>query len=49
MMQVVFGKDVNEGDELDTIVPEKDKEVLKKLRSRLRGDEIELLEEMENG
>jgi translation initiation factor 5B len=45
MMDVVFGKDVDEGDELDTVVSDRDMEVLKKLRSKLRGDEIELLEE----
>lgn len=48
MMGVVFGKDVDEGDELDAIVSEKDIKVLRKLRSKLRGDELELLEEMEN-
>lgn len=47
MMGVVFGKDVDEGDELDTVVSDKDREVLLKLRQKLRGDELELLEDSE--
>ena len=49
MMGVVFGKDVNEGDELEAVVSNKAFEVLKKLKSKLRGDELEILEEMEDG
>jgi len=49
MMGVVFGKDVNEGDELDAVVTGEDMKVLNSLRKKLRGDEIELLEEMGNG
>jgi translation initiation factor 5B len=48
MAGVVVGRDVNEGDELDVLVTEKDMEVLRKLRPKLRGDELELLEEMEH-
>jgi translation initiation factor 5B len=49
MTGVVVGKDVEEGDELETVVTERDREVLEKLKSKLRGDELELLEEMGNG
>jgi translation initiation factor 5B len=42
----VIGKDIEEGDELDTLITSKDLDVLEKLKSKLRGDEIELLEEM---
>ncbi len=45
MKDVVFGKDVDEGDELDTRITKKDLAVLNKLKKKLRGDEIELLEE----
>jgi translation initiation factor 5B len=45
MKDVVFGKDVNEGDELDALVTDNDRKVLNKLKKKLRGDEIELLEE----
>jgi translation initiation factor 5B len=48
MKHVVIGKDVSEGDELDTLVSKKDREVLMKLKQKLRGDELELLEEMED-
>ena len=48
MSGVVVGKDVEEGDELDTVVTDKDRETLKKLKPKLRGDELELLEEMDN-
>ncbi len=48
MAGVVVGRDVEEGDELDVRVTDKDREVLKKLKPRLRGDELELLEEMDN-
>ncbi len=49
MPGVVVGKDVEEGDELDAIVSKKDREILMKLKSKIRGDELELLEEMEHG
>ncbi|MCK4714473.1 MAG: translation initiation factor IF-2, partial [Candidatus Aenigmarchaeota archaeon] len=48
MVGVVFGKDVDEGDELDAVVTEDDRKVLRDLKQKLRGDEIELLGEMEN-
>ncbi len=44
MPEAVFGKDLKEGDELLVFIPEKDRETLGKLRKRLRGDELELLE-----
>jgi translation initiation factor 5B len=43
----VVGRNVDEGDELDIRLFESDLEVLAKLRHRLRGDELELLDEME--
>jgi translation initiation factor 5B len=49
MMEVVFGRDVKEGDELDALVSQEDMTKLMKLKRRLRGDELELLEEMRNG
>jgi translation initiation factor 5B len=47
MDKVVIGKDILEGDVLDTFIPEQDKEKLDKIKSKLRGDEKELLEEWE--
>ncbi len=41
----VVGRNIEEGDELDVRLNDHDMEILKKLRHRLRGDEIELLEE----
>ena len=41
----MVGKDVEEGDELDVFLTNHDKEVLQKLKHKLRGDEKELLEE----
>jgi translation initiation factor 5B len=43
----VVGRNVQEGDELDIRLYESDMEVLAKLRHRLRGDELELLDERE--
>ena len=43
----MIGKDILEGDVLDTYIPEKDREKLDKIRSKLRGDERELLKEWE--
>ena len=40
----VVGRNVSEGDELDVFVPEEDLKVLSRLRHRLRGDELELLD-----
>jgi translation initiation factor 5B len=48
MMGVVFGKDVNEGDELDTLISKHDLETLEKLKKKLRGDELELMEEIQD-
>jgi translation initiation factor 5B len=42
----VIGKNADEGDELDVRISEKDRQILQKLRHRLRGDELELLDEM---
>ncbi len=44
----VVGRNIEEGDELDVALSPKDVSVLNKLRHRLRGDELELLEELEN-
>ena len=43
----IVGRNINEGDELDVRLGEHDISVLKKLRHRLRGDELELLDELE--
>ena len=43
MPDVVFGKHVKEGDELEVLLRNHDKEALEKLKHRLRGDELELL------
>jgi len=43
---ITIGKEVDEGDELDVFLTNNDKEVLGKLKHKLRGDEKELLEEM---
>jgi translation initiation factor 5B len=48
MDKVVIGKDILEGDVLDTFISDRDKEKLKKIKPKLRGDEKELLEEWEN-
>lgn len=48
MKGVVVGKNVMEGDELNSALMDRDVEILKKLKSKLRRDELELLEEMEN-
>ncbi len=40
----IVGRNIEEGDELDVRITDHDKEVLGKLRHRLRGDEIELLD-----
>ncbi len=49
MTGAVFGKDVDENDELDTVISERDMGVLVSLKKKLRGDELELLEEMSGG
>jgi len=41
----VVGRNIEEGDELDVKLTGHDREILKKLRHRLRGDELELLDE----
>jgi len=43
----VVGRNIGEGDELDVALFPEDIKVLKKLRHRLRGDEVELLDELE--
>ncbi|RKX96979.1 MAG: translation initiation factor IF-2, partial [Spirochaetes bacterium] len=48
MDDVVMGKDINEGDILETAVTPEDMEKLEELKPRLRKDEIELLEEWKN-
>lgn len=48
MPRVVFGKDVDEGDELSAVIGKKDREVLGKLKKKLRGDELEILKEMDD-
>jgi translation initiation factor IF-2 len=45
MPDVTIGKDVMEGDTLDVFISERAKETLMSLRSKLKSDEIELLEE----
>ncbi len=42
----IVGRNINEGDELDVRLNDHDISVLNKLRHRLRGDEIELLNEI---
>jgi len=44
----IVGRNIDEGDELDVALSPADVSVLKKLRHRLRGDELELLDELEN-
>ena len=44
MPDVVFGKDVNEGDEISVFLSERDLEILEKVKGKLRQDERELLE-----
>jgi translation initiation factor 5B len=43
---MTVGKDIEEGDELEVFLNRHDKEVLEKLKHKLRGDEKELLEEV---
>jgi translation initiation factor 5B len=43
---MTVGKDIEEGDELEVFLNKHDKEVLEKLKHKLRGDEKELLEEV---
>ncbi len=43
---ITVGKDIEEGDELDVFLNKHDKEVLEKLKHKLRGDEKEILEEV---
>ena len=45
MMDVVVGKDVQEGDELRVRLTEEDVRKLQGIRHKLRGDELELLQE----
>ncbi len=40
------GRNIEEGDELDVVLSETDLTTLRKLRHRLRGDELELLDEL---
>jgi translation initiation factor 5B len=47
MDKIVIGKDILEGDVLDTFISDQDKEKLGKIKPKLRGDEKELLEEWE--
>ena len=44
---VTIGRQINEGDTLETVMKEKDFEVLKKLKAKLPEDERKLLEEFE--
>jgi translation initiation factor 5B len=44
----IVGRNIEEGDELDVALRESDITVLMKLKHRLRGDEIELLDELED-
>ncbi|MCK4531425.1 MAG: translation initiation factor IF-2, partial [Candidatus Aenigmarchaeota archaeon] len=44
---VTIGRQINEGDTLETVMSEKDFEVLKKLKAKLPEDERKLLEEFE--
>jgi len=44
----IVGRNIDEGDELDVALSPADVSVLRKLRHRLRGDELELLDELEN-
>ncbi len=46
---IVVGKDVKEGDELETFISDEERERLRKVLHLLRGDEKELLEEWEHG
>lgn len=43
---LVMGKHVNEGDVLENKITEMDKKILKKLRNKLREDELELLDDI---
>lgn len=45
MPDVVFGKHLKEGDELEAQLTEEEREVLEKIKGKLRPDERELLEE----
>jgi translation initiation factor 5B len=44
----IVGRNIEEGDELDVALSESDTKVLLRLKHRLRGDEIELLDELES-
>ena len=46
MMDVVIGKDINEGDELRIYLTEEDLKRLDSIKHKLRGDEKELLQEL---
>ncbi len=43
---ITVGKDIEEGDELEVFLNKNDREILEKLRHKLRGDEKEILEEV---
>lgn len=45
MADVTVGKDVNENDVLDVFLSYEEKDILRKVRDKLRPDEVELLEE----
>jgi translation initiation factor 5B len=45
MKDVVIGKHAKEGDELEVFLTDREKEILGRLRNRLRPDEMELLDE----
>jgi len=47
MMDVVVGKDIQEGDELRVRLTEEDLKRLQGIRHKLRGDELELLKELQ--
>ena len=46
MMDVTIGKEISEGDELTVHLSDEDLLRLEKIRNKLRGDEIELLQEL---
>ncbi len=48
MNDVTIGKDINEGDELVVHLSDDDIEKLEKVRNKLRGDELEILEELQS-
>lgn len=47
MAGVTIGKEINEGDTLDVYISEESLEKLEKIKGKLRGDEKELLEEIQ--